>query len=173
MRAPRPLAASLAGGAVLLGLSAFGLGCRTDRTEWRTSLAGMRAERLVGLWAMELRLDRATGDTLPQRVARGQIALTLNEERLDGPGFDGPPMYFGTFDIGFEPLGSRAVLQPGVPTLMGMLRAGDTLELKLAPKLPQRVTLIGVLDGDSVRGRWRATQPRGIDAVGAFLLRRR
>ena len=175
MRSPRALAASppLASGAILLLLCGLGLGCRADRAEWRATLAASRAERLVGLWLVELRLDRPTGDTLPPRVAQGQVALTLNEERLGGPGFNGPPTYFGSFDITFEPLGPRAVMQSGPPTVVGLLRGGDSLDLKLAPEFSQRIDLRGMVRGDSVVGRWRATQPRGIDATGDFVLRRR
>lgn len=140
-------ARTLPGGTMLLLVAGLGLACRVNHAEWRAVLAAARAERLSGPWRVAVRLDRTAGNTLPRREASGQITLALNEQRYGGPGFDSPPMYFGTYDRSFDSLGPTAVRQGGVTTVVGMLRGGDLLDLKLAPELPRLVELVGLLPG--------------------------
>jgi hypothetical protein len=45
--------------------------------------------------------------------------------------------------------------------------------LRLIDDSPRDIELRGRITGDSVMGRWRAHDPRGIDAAGDFVLRRR
>jgi hypothetical protein len=152
--------------------AALALGCGRDLSAWRAALAEQGAERLVGIWSAQIRLDRPAGDTLPPKSIGGELGFTLNEKGLSAPGFGAPPMLFGTYDIAFDSLGFRAGTYSGVPAVVGRLN-GDSLDLKLAPESDHLVEFHGVLRGDSIVGRWRAVQTRGIDAVGDFTLRRR
>jgi hypothetical protein len=154
-----------------IALAAAGwLGCRTDMGSWRRTLAAEKAERLVGLW--EVRLQREGDDRSQPSESRGSIGLTLNEEHLPAPGFDAPPMVFGSYDIDFARVGLHAGTSGGVPGVVGMIR-GDSVDLQLAPDAELPIELRGVLTGDTVVGRWAAHRRAGIDAIGEFVLRRR
>jgi hypothetical protein len=155
---------------VLVALSV--IGCRSDAGTWRDHLAASNAARLVGLWAMRLRVDAVGADTLARRQVDGSIALTLNEEGGVGPGSGRPPEFFGTYDIDFDRLGFRAGVTGGVPALVARMR-GDSIELILAPESSLPVECRGIVRGDSIAGRWTTHQRSGLDRAGDFLLYRR
>ncbi|MEO8453071.1 MAG: hypothetical protein ABI647_24995 [Gemmatimonadota bacterium] len=167
-RPVRGVAASALVGLVLLG-------CGSDRSAWQQTLAEPRVQGMVGLWAVELRLDRPGSDPMPQRAA-GMISLTLNEEGNSAPGFGGPPMLFGTYDIAFRtfaPLGYEPLPNEGIPAVVGRVR-GDSVDLRLAPGGKVTITMTGVLGTDSIAGRWATEYRRaGNEGTGQFVLRRR
>lgn len=146
------------------------LGCRTDMAAWRSTLAAANANRLSGLWLIRLRIDGGA-DKAPPAQANGQIALTLNEERMGASTFGQPPMLFGTYDLDFRPLGLSTEAYVGMPEVECRLR-GDTVDLKLAPESRLPVELTGVIRDDSITGRWSAHQRAGPDGLGEFTLRR-
>jgi hypothetical protein len=154
-------------------LGAVVIGCGADRAEWRASLEAQQAVRLVGLWSAELTRDLPVADNLPARQAAGEIALTLNEARLSAPGVSSPPVYFGTYDLDFGAIGVITGLRKDIPGIAGTLRGPDTLVLHLTVDPPREIVFVGRIQGDSVVGRWNARQPRGVDAAGDFVLRRR
>jgi hypothetical protein len=158
---------------LLLAVVAATAGCRSDRAEWRAALEAQNAARLTGLWLVELHRDASVSVRLSARTTTGEIALTLNEGRVSVPGIGEPPVYFGTYDIDFEAVGVATGLRKGVPALAGILAGGDSLMLRLIDDSPRDIELRGRITGDSVMGRWRAHDPRGIDAAGDFVLRRR
>ncbi len=151
--------------------------CQEDMQAWRARLAAPNVQRLLGLWEVRMRLDRRetspdTSRVAPELIRVGEIAITLNENRLNAPGSDGPPMLFGTFDIDFRRLDLRVANYTGVPELVGRV-SGDSILFKLAPEADLPVALRGAWSGDSVAGRWTAHQRAGIDASGDFTIRRR
>ena len=144
--------------------------CRRDGRIWEAELAAAEASRLVGLWTIHLRTDRGPGVEEGARSA-GEIAFTLNAERLPGKGVDQPPMLFGTYTMDFTPLGLGAGSGADVPEAEASL-TGDSVSVMLAPGSAVPITLRGTLSGDSVTGRWQTTRRSGLSATGEFVLRR-
>ena len=144
--------------------------CRHDGKVWEAELAAAKASRLVGLWAIHLRTDRGPGVVEGARSA-GEIAFTLNAERLPGKGVDQPPMLFGTYAMDFTPLGLGAGSGAAVPEVEASL-TGDSVSVLLAPGSAVPIALRGTLSGDSVSGRWQTTRRSGVAATGEFVLRR-
>jgi hypothetical protein len=128
---------------------------------------------MVGIWSLEFRTGHLGEDTLTRPVL-GTISLTLNEEGRSAPGFEEePPMFFGTYDIPFERAGFELSPTSGIPAVVGRIR-GDSVDLKLAPDSRLTIIMTGVLDHDSIAGRWATEYRRaGIDGAGRFVLRRR
>lgn len=146
------------------------ISCRSDIETWQAKLAASNAPRLIGLW--EVRLYDRGGDSLRPSPAVGQIALTLNGERVASPGFGRPPMVFGTYDIDFVPVGLTPATYIGFPGVVGATR-GDTVQLKLASESTSPIELEGVMSGDSIVGRWSVRSRAGPAGAGDFVLRRR
>src|SRR5260221_8054935 len=155
--------------AVVIASAAI-LGCRSDMAVWRTKLAASNAPRLVGVWEAWLHLDGRGADSLRPSQAAGQIALTLNEERLASSGFGEPPMLFGTYDLDFARVGLAAATYVGFPGVVGRTR-GDSVDLRLAAESKLPIELWGVVVGDSVVGRWDAHSRAGPNGAGNFVLR--
>jgi len=144
--------------------------CRRDGRVWDAELAAAQASRLVGLWTIRLRTDRSPGVEEGARSA-GEIAFTLNAERLSGKSVDRAPMLFGTFTMDFAPLGLGAGPGVEVPEAEARL-TGDSVSVILAPGSALPIALRGVISGDSVSGRWQTTRRSGVAAMGEFMLRR-
>jgi hypothetical protein len=157
---------------VVVVVSAAMLGCQSDLATWQAKLAASNAPHLVGLWKVQLYLDGHSADSLGQPKAVGQIALTLNNERVGSPGFGDPPMVVGTYDVDFGPVGLATVRYAGFPGVVGRCR-GDSVDLKLASESKLPIELSGVMIGDSVVGRWDAHSRAGPGGTGDFVLRRR
>ena len=148
----------------------FAQACSRDDKAWEAELAGAQASRLVGLWTMHLRTDQSPGVEEGSRSA-GEIAFTLNAERLPGKGADHPPMLFGTYTIDFTPLGLGAGSGADVPEVEASLK-GDSVSIMLAPGSAVPIALRGALSGDSISGRWQTTRRSGVAATGEFVLKR-
>jgi hypothetical protein len=146
------------------------LACSRDGKAWEAELAGAQASRLIGLWTMHLRTDRSPGVEEGARSA-GEIAFTLNAERLSGKGADHPPMLFGTYTIDFTPLGFGAGSGADVPEAEATL-TGNSVSIMLAPGSAVPIALRGAVSGDSISGRWQTTRRSGVAAMGEFVLRR-
>ena len=156
-------------GAVALAVLSS-LGCQRDLGAWHARLAAPEVRRLAGSWQLDLSATVMPPDSRPHAI--GQIALTLNDERLSAPGLGSPPVYFGTYDIDFAPIGFSVGALSGIPSVVGTL-SSDSLTLILAPTSQTAATLHGVVHGDSITGRWSMHHRAGVDAVGDFTLRRR
>jgi hypothetical protein len=152
-----------------MGLAALGA-CQRDLRDWHVRLASPAVRRLAGTWQLDLSAVAMKPDSEPH--ALGQIALTLNDQRLSAPGFGSAPVYFGTYDIDFRPLGFVVGAFSGVPSVVATLTS-DSIMLILAPTSQAAATLRGVVRGDSIIGRWTMHRRAGIDAAGNFALRRR
>ena len=146
------------------------LGCQRDLTAWRARLATPEVRRLAGSWHLDLSAIAMPPGPRPHTV--GQVALTLNDERLSAPGFGSPPVYFGTYDIDFSPLGFSVGVVSGIPSVVATF-IGDSVVLILAPTSQAAATLRGVVLDDSIVGRWSMHHRAGVDAVGDFALRLR
>ena len=151
------------------GLAALGA-CQRDLGAWHARLASPEVRRLAGSWQLDLSAIAMKPDTAPH--ARGLIALTLNDERLSAPGFGSPPVYFGTYDIDFAPLGFSVGVISGIPSVVATFTS-DSIVLILAPTSQAAATLRGVVLGDSIAGRWSMHHRTGVDAAGDFIMRRR
>lgn len=144
--------------------------CRRDGKVWEAELTAAGAIRLVGLWTIRLRTDRSPG-VEEGAQSTGEVAFTLNHERLRGKGFDRLPMLFGTYAIDFTSLGLGAGSGADAPEAEGNLR-GDSVSIILAPGSAVPIALRGAVSGDSVSGRWQTTRRSGVAATGEFVLRR-
>jgi hypothetical protein len=143
--------------------------CSRNDKAWEADLAGEQASRLVGLWTIRLRTVRSPGVEEGAR-SEGEIAFTLNHERLPGKGFDRLPMLFGTFTIDFSLLGLGGS-GADVPEAEAIL-TGDSVSIMLAPGSAVPIVLRGVVQGDSISGRWQTTGRSAAAAMGGFLLTR-
>jgi hypothetical protein len=123
---------------------------------------------------VRLQSEAVGADSLPPPEAQGEVALTLNGQRVQASGFDGPPMLVGTYDIDLAPLGlgAGADADAGGPGVGVRLR-GDSAYLQLALDSKRPIELRGVLRGDSIVGRWTAYMRAGAGGAGNFVLRRR
>jgi hypothetical protein len=153
----------------VVGLAALGA-CQRDLGAWHARLASPEVRRLAGSWQLDLSAIAMKPDSTPHTT--GLIALTLNDERLAAPGFGSPPVYFGTYDIDFAPLGFSVGVVSGIPSVVATF-VGDSIVLILAPTSQAAATLRGLVLGDSIAGRWSMHHRAGVDAVGDFILRRR
>jgi hypothetical protein len=143
--------------------------CQHDLGAWRARLATPAVRRLAGSWQLDLSAIAMKPALAPHTW--GLIALTLNDERLSAPGFGSPPVYFGTYDIDFAPLGFSVGVISGIPSVVATF-VGDSIVMILAPSSTAAATLRGVVGGDSITGRWSMHHRAGVDAVGDFILRR-
>ena len=143
------------------------------------------ADRLEGAWDLSLRLERAmslspTAAALPFTV-RGAVTM-MGNRRTDVSFPSIPqPTQIGVYQLALDSLGLARWDENEVPGLVArearkLANAPsdhrDSVVIVLNPGIPTRVIrLLGVIDGDDVRGAWTAESPLG--GGGTFLLRRR
>ena len=163
-RASPPLISMLCGVATLLS------GCHGDSVRWRASLAAAEVQRFQGTWQIQIVSDRSNASA-EGSAAAGTIALTLNQAGLDADGLGARPHFFGTYDVDFSSFRFKPGVASGVPTVIALV-AGDSIALMLGPSSSLPIELHGMIRGDSVVGRWAATERSGPGAVGDFTLRR-
>ena len=147
---------------LVLGLAAAA--CGGDRRAWHAELAAARAERLTGAW--ELRLE-----TTDSRSLVGNLAFTLNQERLHGDGPGGPPMLFGTWSLDFASFGLAVGTGADVPEAIATVRS-DTVSLILSPQSQLPMELRGLMRADSVVGTWQVTSRARPTVEGTFVMTR-
>jgi hypothetical protein len=116
-------------------------------------------------------LDHQGDDSIPPPETSGEIALTLNEERQASPLLGESPMVVGTYNIDLAPLGLSG-LYAGFPGVVGRI-VGDSVDLRLAAESKLPIELRGVIQADSVVGRWDAHSRAGRGGLGDFVLHRR
>jgi hypothetical protein len=143
------------------------------------------ADRLEGTWDLNLRLERAmslspTVAPLPFTV-RGAVTMMANRRTdISFPSIT-QPTQIGVFQLALDSLGLARWEDgelPGLaaremrPAASAHADQRDSVVILLNPNIPTReIRLIGVFDGDDVRGAWTAESPLG--GGGTFLLRRR
>lgn len=147
--------------------------CHEDMGAWQQRLATSAVAKLGGTWSIELRTDADAGrqQAAPVRVT-GVMALVLNRQRVRTSMFASSPVAFGTYDIALDALGVATGDAAGTPDVWVEWR-DDSVALQLSPRSKWPIALVGVWQGDSLVGRWRADPRAGPGNAGDFVLRRR
>lgn len=156
--------------------------CRDERAAAATAQQLAAASRLTGTWDIRLELEphtsvRAQRDT----VASGTIALLVDHRGLlDSDELRGISNV-GVYDLETEKFGwgrddpthpSTAMAR----TLPMTAARGphDSVDVILSPgSATLSVRMAGILEGDSIRGRWTAESFRTGGGAGRFIMRRR
>jgi hypothetical protein len=146
------------------------LACRPHRAVWSARLATPAVARLEGEWNVHLALAGDTAQT--GRAVDGLIALVLNRQRRATSLFGLLPDAYGSWDIPFERLGPSVAPYPGPPEVWARTR-GDSVFVRLSPRVEDAIVLAGTWTGDSITGRWFTAERAGPNALGAFVLRHR
>lgn len=152
-------------GARLVPMVAIALACAR-----RAPVDVEAARRLEGDWALTLTVDPSPGPALPAEI-RGTVALLVNRSAVRVPDFPGAPLAVGVHDL------TLGALAPGgegsrVPAVVATL-VGDSAVVVIGPNGTRPIRMRGVAHGDSIAGRWSATQRAGPGFSGAFTLVRR
>jgi len=165
LRPIRRLGASLA--VVVLAVAA----CRPDHATWARHLASPAVAPLEGVLTLELTLAGVTDSGRPRR-ADGVVSLVLNRQRQTTSLFGALPEAYGSWDFPFDRLGPSVSPYPGPPEVWASVR-GDSVLVRLSPRVEDAIVLAGVWRGDSVAGRWFSSDRAGPNALGDFVLHRR
>ncbi len=168
-RGDGPLAARYFGACLAVVLAAAG--CRPDRADWSHHLAAPAVARLEGVWSLDLTLAGVTDSGRP-RHADGVVSLVLNRQRQTTSLFGALPEAYGSWDFPFDRLGPSVAPYPGPPEVWASVR-GDSVLVRLSPRVEDAIVLAGVWQGDSITGRWFASERAGPNALGDFVLHRR
>jgi hypothetical protein len=128
---------------------------------------------LTGQWSVSYTVDsNVAWRGHIQEPVQGVVTLMTNRTvDRDYPRI-GVPAAYGVYDVnfsawGFTPAGSA------LPTIVGGATGGDSIEIRLdSDRRDFEMTMDGRLRGDSVRGRWIASDARAILGHGNFTMRR-
>jgi hypothetical protein len=132
------------------------------------------AAALSGKWVADFTLESqaAPGPIRSERTVRGEMVLLPNSSLSPEAGIRGVPTHSGSYTARFGAFGFELSGGHEVPTLIGRLFRGDSVEIVLQPDREAPLRLAGVLSGDSVTGRWSYDSYRGGGASGRFVMQR-
>ena len=167
-------------------LTALAMVCScSGGTAEKTRDSSVETDRLEGTWDVSLRLERPMSlsptAAPPPFTVRGAMTMLANRQTDVSFPSIAQPTQIGVYQLPLSALGLARWEDGEVPGLAAReMRpaAGtpgdhpDSIVIVLNPDHSTRlIRLLGVIDGDDIRGVWTAESPLG--GGGTFLLRRR